>query len=99
MEAVAKNIFCSNICVLKLLQDLVISRSKFLVGVGTKDRSLVRTKNSFSVKVWSERSWIMLWLCWEVYILMFAAVKFLNEDLHWFCGERAFYCWRCMYAS
>ena len=51
MEAVAKNIFCSNIWVLKLLQDLVISRSKFLVGVGTKDRSLVRTKNSFSVKV------------------------------------------------
>lgn len=60
MEAVAKNIFCSNIWVLKLLQDLVISRSKFLVGVGTKDRSLVRTKNSFSVKVWSETLWIML---------------------------------------
>ena len=99
MEAVAKNIFCSNIWVLKLLQDLVISRSKFLVGVGTKDRSLVRTNNSFSVKVWSETLWIMLWLRCEVYILMFAVVKFLNEDLHWFCGKRTFYCWRCMYAS
>ena len=30
----------------------------------------------------------MFLLYWEVYVLIVAALNFLNEDLHWFCGKR-----------
>ena len=30
----------------------------------------------------------MFLLHWEVYVLMFVVVDFLNEHLHWFCGKR-----------
>ena len=51
-------------------------------GVGTKDKTLVRTENSSSAKDWLERLWIMFLLYWKVYVF------FLNEDLHWFCRKR-----------
>ena len=30
----------------------------------------------------------MFLLFWKVYDTMVVAVNFVNEDLHWFCGER-----------
>ena len=40
---------CTERCVLQLYQ----SSSKVSVGIGTKDKPLVRTENSSSVNVWS----------------------------------------------
>ena len=48
--------------VLNLFQDSVISCLKVLVGLGTKDKLLVRTGNSSSVNVWSEKLFIMFLL-------------------------------------
>ena len=58
-------------------------------GVGTKDKPLVRTESSSSVKVWLEKCFLnhVFWY-WKVYVLMIAAVDFPDEDLHWFCGKR-----------
>ena len=58
--------------------------------MGTKDKPLVRTENSSSVNVWSERLRIMFLLYWEVYVLMDLVVNLWNEDLHWFCGKKTF---------
>ena len=68
-----------------LFQNLYISCLKNLVRVGTKDKPLVRTENSYSVKVWLGKFCIMFLLYWEVCILMDLVVSFQNEDLHWFC--------------
>ena len=57
----------------------------------TKDKPLVRTENSSSVNVWSERLFIMFLLYWEAYVLMDLVVNFRNEDLHWFSQEEGFY--------
>ena len=43
--------YCFNMSILKLLQDLFVSYLKVLVGVGTKDKHLVRIENFASVKV------------------------------------------------
>ena len=40
---------------LKLLHNFFLSGLKFLIGLGTKDKSLVKTENFFYVKVWSRR--------------------------------------------
>ena len=60
------------------------------MGVATNDKPLVRTDNSSSVKMGSERLCIMLLLYWEVYVLMELAVNLRNRDLHWFSGKRSF---------
>ena len=54
--------YCVNMRVLNLFQDSVISCLKVLVGLGTKDKLLVRTGNSSSVNVWSEKLFIMFLL-------------------------------------
>ena len=59
--------------------------------MGTKDKPLVRTENSSSVNVWSERLFIMFLLYWEAYVLIDLVVNFRNEDLHWFSQEEDFY--------
>ena len=61
------------------------------MGVGTKGKPLVRTDNSFSVNVWSERLCIMFLLYWEVYVLMDLVVNLQNEDLHWFWEDAYFF--------
>ena len=76
--------------VLKLFEDLFISCLEVLVGLGTKEKLLVRTENSSSVNVWLERLCIMFFLYWEVYILMDMVINFPNEDLCWFCEKRTF---------
>ena len=90
MNVAAKKNFCVKMRVLNLLQVLFISCLKVLVGVGTKNKSLVRTEKSSSLNVWSERLCIMFLLCWEVYVLWIFFVNFRNEILHWFCGKRTF---------
>ena len=89
MNVVAKK-YCVSMRVLNLFQDLFVSCLKLLVGVGTKDKPLVRTENSSSVNVWSEKLCIMFLLYWEVYVLMDLVMNLRNEDLHWFCGKRTF---------
>ena len=84
MNFVAKKYFASML-VSNLFQNLYISCLKNLVRVGTKDKPLVRTENSYSVSVWLGRFCIMFLLYWEVCILMDLVVSFQNEDLHWFC--------------
>ena len=49
-------------CVLNLFQDSFVSCLKVLVGVGTKDKPLVRAANSSSVKVGSERLCVMFFV-------------------------------------
>ena len=50
------------------------------MGMATKDKPLVRTENSSSVNVWSERLlYIMFSMYWEVYVLMDLVVNFRNE--------------------
>ena len=46
---------CFNKHALNLFKDLFMSCLKVLVGLGTKDKLLVRNENCFSVKVRSER--------------------------------------------
>ena len=93
-EILSWMLLCKKYCVsmrfLKLFQDLFVSCLKVFVGVGTKDKPLVRTDNSSSVNMWSERLCIMFLLYWEVYALMELAVNLRNEDLHWFSGKRTF---------
>ena len=79
--------------VLNLFHDLV-SCLKVLMGVGTKSKTLMRTDNSSSVNVWSERLCIMFLLYWEVYVLMDLVVNLRNEDLHWFWEDDYFFCFR-----
>ena len=74
--------YCFSMRVLNLFQDLLISCLKILVGLETKDKSLLRTKNSSSVNVWLERLCIMFLLYWEVYVSMDLVVNLWNEDLH-----------------
>ena len=50
MNPVAKKV-CVSVCVLNLFQHLFVSFLKVLVGVGRKDKPLVRTENSSSVNV------------------------------------------------
>ena len=76
--------------VLNSLRNLYVFCLKVLVGVGTKDKPLVRTENSSSVDVWSERLCIMFLLCWEVYVLMELVLNLQNEDLDWFSVKRTF---------
>ena len=48
--------YCVSMGVLNLFQDLFISCLKvLLVGVGTKNKPLVRTENSSSVNMWCDR--------------------------------------------
>ena len=68
-------------CVLNLSQHLIVSFLKVLVVVGTKDKPLVRTKDSSSVNV-DQRLCIMFLLYWEVYVLIELVLNFQNEDLH-----------------
>ena len=75
-----KKKYCSSVRVLKLFQDLFVSCLKLLVGVGTKEKPLVRTENSSSVNVWLERLCIMVLLYWKVYVLMDLVVNFRNGD-------------------
>ena len=49
-------------CVLNLFQDSFVSCLKVLVGVGTKVKPLVRSANSSSVNVWSERLYVMFFV-------------------------------------
>ena len=51
---------------------------KVLVGVVAKDKPLVRTHDSSSVNVRSERLCIMFLLYWEVYVLMELAMNLWN---------------------
>ena len=81
--------YCVNMRVLNLFQDSVISCLKVLVGLGTKDKLLVRTENSSSVNV-SEKFFIMFLLYWVAYVLMDLVVNLVNEDLCWSCGKRTF---------
>ena len=46
-------------CVLNLFQDSFVSCLKVLVGVGKQVKPLVRSANSSSVNVWSERLYVM----------------------------------------
>ena len=62
--------------VLNLSQDLFVSCLKVLVGVGTKDKHLVRTEISSSVNVWSES----LRTIFLLYVLMDLVVKLQSED-------------------
>ena len=73
---------CLSMCVLNLFQDFLISCLKFLVGVHSEDKPLVRPENSSPVNVWWERLYIMLLLYWEVYNLMDLVVNLRNEDLY-----------------
>ena len=82
--------YCVSMRVLNLFQDLLVSCLKVVVGVGTKDKPLLRTENSSSVNVWLESLCIMFSLYWIVYVLMDLVVNLRNEDLHWFCGKRTF---------
>ena len=82
--------YFASMLVSNLFQNLYISCLKNLVRVGTKDKPLVRTENSYSVNVWLGRFCIMFLLYWEVCISMDLVVNFRNEDLHWFCGKRTF---------
>ena len=75
-----KKKYCFSVRVLKLFQDLFVSCLKLLVGVGTKEKPLVRTENSSSVNVWLERLCIMVLLYWKVYVLMDLVVNFRNGD-------------------
>ena len=50
----------------------------------------MRTENSSSFNVWSERLCIMFWLYWEMFVLMDLVVNLRNEDLHWFYGKKTF---------
>ena len=76
--------------VLNLFQDLSVSSLKVFVGVGRKDKSLVRNDNSSSVNMLSEKLCIMFLLYWEVYTLIELTVNLQNEDLHWLSGKRTF---------
>ena len=67
--------------VLNLSQHLIVSFLKVLVIVGTKDKPLVRTKDSSSVNV-DQRLCIMFLLYWEVYVLIELVLNLQNEDLH-----------------
>ena len=82
--------YCVSMRVLNLFQDLFVSCLKVFVGLGTKDKPLVRTDNLFSVNMRSEMLCIMFSLYWEVYRLIELAVNLRNEDLHWFSGKRTF---------
>ena len=82
--------YCVSMRVLNLFQDLFVSCLKVFVGLGTKDKPLVRTDNSFSVNMRSEMLCIMFLLYWEVYRLIELPVNLQNEDLHWFSGKRTF---------
>ena len=68
--------------VLNLLEDLFVSCLKVLAGVGANEKPLVRTDNSSSVNIWSERLCIMFLLYLEVYVLMELAVNLQNQNLH-----------------
>ena len=80
--------YCVSMRVLNLFQDLFVSCLKDFVRVGTKVRTLVKTDNSSSVNMGSERLCIMFLLYWEVYVLTELAANLRNEDLHWFSGKR-----------
>ena len=67
--------------VLNLSQHLIVSFLKVLVVVGTKDKPLVRTKDTSSVNV-DQRLCIMFLLYWEVYVLIELVLNLQNEDLH-----------------
>ena len=67
--------------VLNLSHHLIFSFLKVLVVVGTKDKPLVRTKDSSSVNV-DQRLCIMFLLYWEVYVLIELLLNLQNEDLH-----------------
>ena len=82
--------YCVSMRVLNLFQDLFVSCLKVFVGVGTKNKTLVRTDNSSSVNMQSEKVCIMFLLYWEVYGLIELAVNLRNEDLDWFSGQRTF---------
>ena len=76
---------------------MFVSCLKVFVGVGIKNKHLVRTDNSSSANMSSERLCIMLLLYWEVYVFMELVVNLRNEDLHWFSGKRTFIdCGVCM---
>ena len=66
--------------VLNLSQHLIVSFLKVLVVVGTKDKPLVRTKDTSSVNV-DQRLCIMFLLYWEVYVLIELVLNLQNEDL------------------
>ena len=68
--------YCVTMRVLNLSQDLFVSCLKVLVGVGTKDKHLVRTEISSSVNVWSES----LRTIFLLYVLMDLVVKLQSED-------------------
>ena len=89
MNVVAEKILCKHAC-LELIPGLICFLLKGFVRVGTNDKPLVRTENSSSVNVWSERLRIMFLLYWKVYVLMDLVVNLWNEDLHWFCGKKTF---------
>ena len=89
MNVIAKK-YCVSQQVLNLFQDLFVSCLKIFVGVGTQDKPLVRTNNSSSVNMRSEKLRIMFFLYWEVYALIELVVNLQNEDLHWFTGKRTF---------
>ena len=81
-ECRCKKILFQNAC-FKLALVFIFLLFESFSGVVTKDKPLVITENSSSVKVWYH-----IFLYWKVYILMIAAMNFLNEDLHWFSGKK-----------
>ena len=58
--------------------------------MGTKDKTLMRTENSSSVNLSSERLCMMFLMYWEVFVLMVLVVNLRNEDLQWFSAKRTF---------
>ena len=51
MNVIAKEKYCVSMRVLNLFQDLFVPCLKVFVGMGTKDKPLVRTDNSSSVNM------------------------------------------------
>ena len=83
-----KSIVSTCVFLILLLHLLIYFLFESFGELGKRDKPLMKTDISLSVKVWSERLWIMFLLYWEVYDLIVVAVNFLNEDMHWFWGKR-----------
>ena len=58
-ECYCEKKYCVSMRVLNLFQDLLVSWLEVFMGVGTKDKRLVRTDNSSSANMWSERMCIV----------------------------------------
>ena len=80
MNIVARK-YCVTMSVLNLRKDLFLFCLTVLVGVGTKDKPLMRTEISSSVNVWSE-SLRTIFCCTGggMYVLMDLVVHLQSED-------------------